>query len=93
MTQIFYGVNTTFEIGCMVTNVTIHTWQQQKMTKNKSLSSSENGSLVYFFIRQMEKEIIVIILNGRSFFQYVFLEPKFCTYSSWQIERNYQRIM
>ena len=45
MTQTFYVVNTVFEMGCMVTNVTVHTWRQKTMTKNTSLSSCVNGPL------------------------------------------------
>ena len=30
-TQTFYVVSTTFEIGCMVTNVTFHTWRLKKL--------------------------------------------------------------
>ena len=32
-TQTFYIVNTTFEMGCMVTNVTVYTWQTKKNYK------------------------------------------------------------
>ena len=45
MTQTFHVVGTTFGMGCMVTNVTVHTWRQGKMTKKTSLSSSAKGPL------------------------------------------------
>ena len=44
-TQTFYVVNATFEMGCILTQVTLHTRRQKKMTKNASLSSSANGYL------------------------------------------------
>ena len=31
--QTFYVINTTFEMGCLVTNVTVHTWQQKNDKK------------------------------------------------------------
>ena len=56
MTQTFYVISTNFEMGCMVTNVTIHTWQQEKLTK-KTLSSSANGPL-----GSVHTELLVIAL-------------------------------
>ena len=44
-TQTFYVVNATFEMGCILAQVTLHTRRQKKMTKNASLSSSANGYL------------------------------------------------
>ena len=35
MTQTFYVVNTVFEMGCMVTNVTVHTWRQGKKRQKR----------------------------------------------------------
>ena len=43
-TQTVYVVSITFEICCMVTKSTVHTWRQKKNNKkNTSLSSSANG--------------------------------------------------
>ena len=44
-TQTFHVVSTTFRMDCMATNVTVHTWRQEKITKKTSLSSSANGLL------------------------------------------------
>ena len=43
MTQIFYVVNRTFEMGCML-DILFTNDDRKKMTKNTSLSSSANGS-------------------------------------------------
>ena len=45
-TQSFYVVNTTFEMGCMVTNFTVQTWRQKNNGKKASLSSSANRPLL-----------------------------------------------